>query len=175
MELPSGFGREIQFYEYQAKPTGKGHVSNRSNNVQGWNGLPGKTDRFNNVTARCDADYCTYYLRTMMDRLKMSGEYGDLLIHSWMHIPNTDSDTLDDWEAIYAKIISLHSGCNIVSSTTCTRTLGACPPAATPVPSPSSTPGVSSTPTATVTPTRTPTVTPTRTSSPTPTPSTSPA
>lgn len=175
MELPSGFGREIQFYEYQSKPQGKGHVSNRSNTVQGWGAQPGKTDRFNNVTARCDTDYCTYYLKFIMDRMKLSNERGDLDLHSWIHIPNGDTDTLDDWEAIYAKLLELAPTCKTFTATVCDRTYGACPPAASPAVSPSSTPGVSSTPTATVTPTRTPSVTPTVTPTVTITPSTSPA
>lgn len=171
MELPSGFGREIQFYEYQQIPQGKGHVSNRSNTVQGWGATVGKTDRFNNVTARCDADYCSYYLHFIMDRRKLSNERGDLDIHSWIHIPNTDTDTLDDWEAIQNAVITASPGCVPISNVLCDRSLGACPPVASPTPSPSSTPGASSTPTATVTPTATPSVTPTVTPTVTPSPS----
>jgi len=157
MELPSGFGREIQFYEYQSVPQGKGHLSNRSNTIQGWGAQVGKTDRFNNVTARCDADYCTYYIKFLMDRMKLSNERGDLDLHSWIHIPNDDTATLDAWEAIYAKILVTAPTCKVLTATVCDRTFGACPPVASPAVSPSSTPGVSSTPTATITPTATPT------------------
>lgn len=174
MELPAGFGREIQFLEYQNKPGGKGRIYNRSNVTKGWMNLPGKTDRVENaVLAECDKDYCSYYFKFRMERWKLNNEYGDLSLHSWVHIPNDDTDTLDDWEAIYAKIIATAPTCKPLTGTVCDRALGVCPPLASPAVSPSSTPGVSATASSSVTPSVTPSVTASPPVTPTPTPSTS--
>lgn len=127
MELPSGFGRMIQWLEYQNTPEGRGRRYSRSNKIQGFMLTPDNKSRVKNaVTARCDKNYCSYFLKTLHYKNKINDEFGDITINSHLHIPNTDSTTIAAWELLYNKIIELNPSCRVVTSTACSPNLGVC-------------------------------------------------
>jgi hypothetical protein len=127
MELPAGFGSWIQWLEYQDLPEGRGRRFSRSNVNKGWANLPGKKARIRNaVTAECDTNYCSYYLKTFAEKRKLNGEYGVLTVHSNVHIPSTDATTVAQWEAFFAALIGFNPTCKALTTVTCDTSLGSC-------------------------------------------------
>lgn len=126
MELPAGFGSYIQWLEYQNIPGGKGRQYSRSNHHRGTFSLPDPTSRVNAVTARCDTNYCSYYLKSDVDKRKVDGELGLLTIHSNVHIPAADATTVAAWEEFQAALIALNPACKIIVTATCDTDLGVC-------------------------------------------------
>lgn len=115
MVLPSGFGSWIQWLELQDEIGGRGRTHSRINDNKGWQNLPDSKSRVRKaVTARCDTDYCSYYLRLLTEKIRIDNEYGTLTIHSNVHIPNGDGTTITAWEALFNKIIELNPSCRTV-------------------------------------------------------------
>lgn len=148
MELPSGFGAWIQWLEYQDLPEGRGRRFSRSNVNKGWANLPDKKSRIKNaVTAKCDKNYCSYYMKSFVEKKKLSDEYGVITVHSNVHIPNTDATTIAAWELFFSALIGFNPSCKQLTTVSCDEVIGVCPtPTATPAPTATPTP----TPTATV-------------------------
>jgi hypothetical protein len=127
MELPAGFGAWIQWLEYQDLPEGRGRRFDRSNINKGWANLPGNKARVKNaVTARCDTSYCSYYMKSFVEKKRISNDYGVLTIHSNIHIPNNDATTIAAWEAFFAALIALNPSCHQLTTIACDAALGGC-------------------------------------------------
>lgn len=122
MELPGGFGSQIQWYEYQQDVGGEGRNYNRSNNLRGWIGQPEDGARaVKGVTADCGKDYCSYFMRFQSPRRAVidAGAARDLQINSHIHVPATDAVTRASVEAFIAELSTLNIGCKIIGSATC--------------------------------------------------------
>lgn len=127
MELPAGFGSLIQWFEYQTLPEGRGRRYDRSNINKGWANLPGKKARVRNaVTARCDLNYCSYYMKFFVEKRYISDEYGVVTIHSNLHIANGDSTTITAWENFFDALIGLNPTCKVIGTVACDAALGSC-------------------------------------------------
>lgn len=127
MELPAGFGAWIQHLEYQTEPDGRGRGYDRSNINKGHYNTPGNKARIRNAyTARCDKNYCSYYMKSHVEKRRLSRDYGVLNIHSNLHIPNTDSTTITSWETFWAAVIALNPTCKTLTAVNCTTSLGGC-------------------------------------------------
>jgi len=127
MELPSGFGSWIQFLEYQTLPEGKGRNFSRSNNLRGtFLSLPEKKARVNQVTAKCDTNYCSYYIKLDVENMTLIDKRGYLTIHGNVHIPAGDSTTVAAWEAFETALLALNPSCEVIGTTTCDTDLGVC-------------------------------------------------
>lgn len=127
MELPAGFGAFIQWLEYQTLPEGRGRRYDRSNTNKGWANLPGNKARIKNaVTARCDKNYCSYYLKSFVDNIKLDKRRGVTTVHSNLHIPSTDSTTITAWEDFLTALIALNPNCKSLTVVNCDTDLGSC-------------------------------------------------
>lgn len=126
MELPAGFGNLIQYLEYQQEPGGRGRLYNRSNNQRGTFNKPQKDSRINAVTAKCDENYCSYYLKSEVDVKHLTDKRGYLTIHSNVHIPSNDSTTIAAWEAFETALLALNPQCKQITSVACDTDLGSC-------------------------------------------------
>lgn len=126
MELPAGFGRMIQWLEYQTEPDGRGRQYSRSNKNSGTFNLPDKKSRVNAVTAKCNENYCSYYLKSDIEKRFLDGSPGFLTVHSNVHIPSNDGTTVAAWETFQAALIALNPACKIISTATCDTDLGVC-------------------------------------------------
>lgn len=127
MELPAGFGAWIQYLEYQTLPEGKGRNYSRSNNLRGtFLSLPEGKSRANSVTAKCDTNYCSYYLKLDVENMKLDDKRGYLTIHGNVHIPSGDSTTVAAWEAFGTALLALNPSCEVISASTCDTNLGVC-------------------------------------------------
>lgn len=127
MELPSGFGNWIQYLEYQTLPEGKGRNFSRSNNLRGtFISLPEKKARVNQVTAKCNTNYCSYYIKLDVENMTLIDKRGYLTIHGNVHIPSGDSTTVAAWEAFETALIALNPSCEVIGTTTCDTNLGVC-------------------------------------------------
>lgn len=128
MELPSGFGSWIQWLEYQTEPEGRGRRYSRSNINKGWANLPGAKSRIRNATtARCDLDYCSYYIKSLVERKHLSGQYGTSSIHSHVHIPSGDSTTIGAWEDFLDAFVALNPSCRVIDTVACDTQAATCP------------------------------------------------
>ena len=175
MELPANFGAYIQWLEYQSDIGGRGRIYARSNDDKGWLNLPGKRSRaVNAVVARCDKDYCSYYYNFFLEKKYLNNQFGFLSVHSHVHIPYDDSVTITAWELFSDALLGFNPLCKTIGLIECDTDFGACPPVATPSPSPTSTPGVTDTPTPTPTVSNTPTPSATISGTPGLTPTTTP-
>lgn len=127
MELPAGFGSWIQWLEYQNEPGGQGKIFSRSNIAKGNMNLPDSKSRVRNAsTADCEKDYCSYYLKSFIEKKKLNGEYGVLTIHSNVHIPNGDSTTVTAWETFLTNLIGFNPSCKTLTVLNCDTALGSC-------------------------------------------------
>ncbi|MCA9397874.1 hypothetical protein KC573_03515, partial [candidate division WWE3 bacterium] len=157
MELPAGFGSMIQWLEYQTLPEGRGRRYDRSNINKGWANLPGKKARVRNaVTAKCDANYCSYYFKNLIEKTKLNNEFGVITIHSNVHIPNTDTTTVGAWEDFFDALIGFNPSCKVIGTVACDTSLGSCPTPSPGTPSPTPSPTEAPTPTPTEAPTPSP-------------------
>lgn len=127
MELPAGFGSFIQFLEYQTLPEGRGRRYDRSNINKGWANLPGKKARVRHaVTAECDTNYCSYYMKSFVEKRKLTNDYGVITVHSNVHVPNGDTTTISAWESFFAALIALNPSCKVLTTVNCNYTIGGC-------------------------------------------------
>lgn len=126
MELPAGFGSSIQWLEYQTEPDGRGRRYSRSNKHSGTFNLPDAKSRVNAVTAKCDTNYCSYYLKSEIEKRYLDGTPGFLTVHSNVHIPAADSVTVAAWEAFEEALLALNPACKVVTSVACDTNLGVC-------------------------------------------------
>lgn len=128
MELPAGFGSWIQWLEYQGNlPEGRGRRYSRSNINKGWANLPGSKARVRNaVTARCDKNYCSYYLKSLTEKTKLNNEFGKIQIHSNVHIATDDSVTIASWEGFFEALIALNPQCKQLTVVNCDTSIGGC-------------------------------------------------
>ncbi len=127
MELPAGFGSWIQYLEYQTLPEGKGRNFSRSNNLRGtFLSLPEKKARVNQVTAKCDTNYCSYYFKLDVENMTLIDKRGYLTIHGNVHVPAGDATTVAAWEAFQAQLLTLNPSCEVIGTSTCDTNLGVC-------------------------------------------------
>lgn len=128
MELPAGFGSWIQWLELQDIPQGRGrYKSDRSSVRKGSLNKYGNKARVkNNPTAKCDLNYCSYYLKSFVEKKKLSNEYGVITVHSNVHIPSTHSTTITAWEDFFEALIGFNPSCKTLSTIECDTTLGGC-------------------------------------------------
>lgn len=128
MELPAGFGSWIKWLELQDIPEGRGrYQSSRSSVTKGWGNYHGNKARIKNMpTARCDKNYCSYYMKSFIEKKKVSNEYGVITVHSNVHIPSTDSTTVTAWEAFLTALIGFNPSCKTLSVVNCDTSLGSC-------------------------------------------------
>ena len=128
MTLPAGFGSAIQWSEYQNVPEGQGRRYSRSNNNQGWLNLPDSVSRVRKaVTAKCDEDYCSWWIKSYKSKERLNNQLGRFAISSTIHIPSSDSTTVASWQAFYEALINLNPNCKQLSPGTCTPLATACP------------------------------------------------
>lgn len=130
MELPAMFGAEVQWEEYQNIPGGSGFSYDFSNNLRGWILQPEEVARVNKaVTARCDTDYCGWYVRSNQTKRKITNEPSQLSIESRLYIPVQDTTTQASWKAFLDKLLELSPGCQVLTATECDTSMGNCPTA----------------------------------------------
>ena len=129
MELPALFGGEVQWDEYQQIPGGQTRTFDWSNNLRGWILQPEQVAKVNNaVTARCDTDYCGWYVRSHADKVKITNEKSEISIDSRIYVPVGDATTISAWQDFLDALIALSPGCVPLTSTACDTSLGNCPP-----------------------------------------------
>lgn len=121
----SGYGSEIQYLEYanNIEAIGfEGFQYDLGNTEEGWQGLPRTTSRIRNaITADCNKSYCSYYLRH-----RGQVEYGphrnfiNKLLDGFIHVPQNDTITKADIEALFAKFVELvPQTCKVLTTATC--------------------------------------------------------
>jgi hypothetical protein len=125
MEMPAGFGSQIQWLEYQNEPIGRGRNYSRGNSNKGMFNLPDKKSRVNSVTAKCEDHYCSYYIQFDMENRRVV-DRGILTINANMHIPSDDATTIASWETFQENLLALNPGCKVLTAVECNTVFGSC-------------------------------------------------
>lgn len=129
MQLPAGFGSWIQWLEYKQTPGGDGRTYNRSNYERGWLNQFDKTSRANRaVTSSCKDSYCSFFLKSHVDKLTAGTSPGKIDIYSNVHIPTTDDVTLADFYAFYEALLGFSDNCNVLEAVECHSNKDFCDP-----------------------------------------------
>lgn len=121
----SGFGSQIQYLEFSNNIDAIGEEGfdyDLGNDTEGWLDLPRATSRLrNSITADCNKSYCSYFLRS-----RAYAEYGftkspvNLLINSFIHVPQNDATTIAAVEALFDEFVALvPQSCSVLANATC--------------------------------------------------------
>ena len=120
---PRNFGAQIQWLEYKyGFPGGRGRKYRASNYRKGTFGFPDDTSRLRNaVTAKCDALYCSYFLKHGIDyKTAFSHSTSCTPLSSGVHINCEDDVTLAEWEVFFNALITANNNnCKVIGEMQC--------------------------------------------------------
>lgn len=126
-EIPGQFGSQIQYEELYQDVGGSGRNYSAGAQRGTWTGVPRKDDRLvQAITARCDKDYCSYYIRSRVTPLTSTFQTGEYVINSKIHV---ESDALVANAAIKEFLDAwalLSMSCVDAPETTCTPLIVSC-------------------------------------------------
>lgn len=120
---PRNFGAQIQWLEYKfGFPGGRGRKYRASNYRKGTFGFPDDTSRLKNaVTAKCEALYCSYFLKHSNEyKPCLTSGYACTEYSSGIHVNCDDDVTLASWEEFFNALITANNNnCKVIGEVNC--------------------------------------------------------
>lgn len=121
MEFPGQFGTLIQYQELTQDLGGSGRNYSAGNQVGTWLGGPRADAKVRNaITAKCDKDYCSYYVRSRSHYLNQADQQDSRVIDSFIHVESDATTANAEIKAFLDKWATLSTSCIDVPEIQCT-------------------------------------------------------
>lgn len=127
MEFPGQFGTLIQYQELTQDRGGSGRGYSGGNQVGTWLGGPRADSKVRNaITAKCGADYCSYYVRSRVHFINQFDQQDSKIMDSFVHVESDATTANAEIKAFLDKLASLSTACRDVPEIQCTPLATTC-------------------------------------------------
>ena len=126
-EIPGGFGTMVQHQELTQNRGGSGRTFSAGAQRGGWLGNHRADSHVNRaVTARCDKDYCSYYVRSRYHFANQSNQLDTRVINSFVHVESDATAVNAEVKAFIDKMATLSTICDDVNTVQCEPLVKTC-------------------------------------------------